>query len=409
MLLSREWDAIQSDDFVKRPVLRSFHARAVVAEDINDECIVGETHLLNRLYDPPDSVVGVFLVTGIDLHLTRIHFLFFLRHAVPRGERMITRREFGISRNHAALLLPCERLLAQLVPTLIKLALVFIAPFLRHLVWRMSRTRRKIKKERFVRCLRFLITNPANRMIGHRVIEIKVFILRHADDFVVLDKERIELTSFSAEKSPEIIKAQRVRPAIERACRPLLRVGCEMPLADRSSVVAIELKNLRDGSGARRPVRAVARPTTDQFGDRAESNSVMVPARKQGRARRRTKRRYMESIVPKSLRREFVERGRGDGAAERGWITKAGIVNQHEKNVRRIRRSFHRVSKGCLRFFQRPFRGAFEWLGGTWQHRPIPFCIRSEKSRYLRCGYKRSDEQPYDWPWHNGFASRCVS
>ena len=56
----------------------------------------------------------------------------------------------------------------------------------------------------------------------------------------------------------------------------------------------------------------------------------MVPSRKQGSARGRTKRRHMKSIVTKSLRRELVERRRGDGAAERGWITKAGIVNQYE-------------------------------------------------------------------------------
>ena len=121
-----------------------------------------------------------------------------------------------------------------------------------------------------------------------------------------------------------------------------------MPLADRSSVITVGLKNLRDGSRARRPVRAVAWPTADQLGDRAESHRVMVPPRQQGRARGRTKRRHVKSIVTKSLRRKFVERRRSDGPAERGRITEASIVNQHEENVRRIRWSFHWLSKRPL-------------------------------------------------------------
>ena len=127
----------------------------------------------------------------------------------------------------------------------------------------MSCTRREIQKERFIRRLRFLIANPRNRVVDHGFVEIEVLLLRHADDLVILGKKRIELTGFAAEKSPEIIETERVRPSIKRARRPLLRIRCKMPLADRRSVVTVGLKDLRDGRRARRPVRAVARPTTD--------------------------------------------------------------------------------------------------------------------------------------------------
>src|SRR5213595_2643180 len=103
-----------------------------------------------------------------------------------------------------------------------------------------------------------------------------------------------------------------------------------MPLADCSSVVAIGLKNLRDGSRAGRPVRAVTRPTTNQFGDRTEPYRMMVPPCQQRRARGRTKRRDVKSIVSQSLRREFVEGRRSNGPAECGRIAEASIVNQHE-------------------------------------------------------------------------------
>src|SRR5436190_10195546 len=197
LLVARKRNAVQGRHFIKRPSLRAFHARAVVPKDIKNERIIGETHILNRLHNASHGMVGVFLVTGIDFHLTRIHFFYFRRYAVPGWEHRITRSKLGSRRNNAELLLPCERLLAQLVPTLIEFALVFIAPFLRHLVWRMSRTRREIEKERLVRGLRFLITNPGDRMFSDRVIEIKVLLLRHAADFVVFNNDWIELTGFS--------------------------------------------------------------------------------------------------------------------------------------------------------------------------------------------------------------------
>jgi len=97
----------------------SFHARAVVAEDVNDGRIFAEAHLFNRLQDPPDSVVGVLLVTGIDFHLTRIQFLFCRRHPVPRGEGRSSRCQFVVGRNDAKLAILCDGLLALLVLTLI--------------------------------------------------------------------------------------------------------------------------------------------------------------------------------------------------------------------------------------------------------------------------------------------------
>src|SRR5262249_52448365 len=100
----------------------------------------------------------------------------------------------------------------------------------------------------------------------------------HADDCVVLSQHRIELAGFATEKSPEIIEAERVRPAIERPGWSLLVVGCEVPLADRSGVVAVELKNLRDGCGARGPIRAVAWPTTGYLSNRSKSHGVMIPS-----------------------------------------------------------------------------------------------------------------------------------
>src|SRR5262245_31250636 len=210
-------------------------------------------------------MVCVFLIAGIHLHLVRIQGLYFRRDTVPGWESRITRGEFGVCRNHAELLLSRECFFAQLVPALIELALVLIAPFLWYLVWRMSCPGREVEKERFVWRLRFLITNPVNRVFHHRVIQIKVLVLRHADDAVIFCKDRVELAAFSSEKSPEIIKAKALRQSVERASGPLLRVGCKVQLANCCRVVAIALKDLCDGSGTRRPVGAIAWPPADQL------------------------------------------------------------------------------------------------------------------------------------------------
>src|SRR5262249_10367784 len=150
------------------------------------------------------------------------------------------------------------------------------------------------------------------------------------------------------------------------------------------SVVTVRLENLRDGSRARWPVRAVTGPTTDQFGDRTESHRVMVPPRQQGSTRRRTKCRHVKSIVTKPFRRKFVERRRSDRPAEGRRIAEAGIVNQHEQNVRRIRWSFHGFCKRPFRSLECPIAYAVKRPRWTRQHRSIPLRIRSEAPRYLR-------------------------
>src|SRR6266513_1552002 len=111
LLIARKRDAVEGSHFIERPVLRSFHARAVVTEDVNNEGVVGEAHVLDRLHDAADSVVGVFLETRVNFHLTRIHLLNVRWYAVPSWEHRITGRKLGVGGNHSELLLSCKRVL----------------------------------------------------------------------------------------------------------------------------------------------------------------------------------------------------------------------------------------------------------------------------------------------------------
>src|SRR4029450_3905839 len=98
--------------------------------------VIGEAHLLNRLHDAPNGMIGVLLISGINFHLMRIQFFYVRRYTVPCRKSRITGSELGVGRDHAELLLSRERLLSQFVPALVKLAFVFVAPFLRYLVRR---------------------------------------------------------------------------------------------------------------------------------------------------------------------------------------------------------------------------------------------------------------------------------
>src|SRR5262249_27599150 len=124
LLLGRQEDAILHGQLVERAGLRALHAGAVVAPDVEAERVVAGTHVVDGLDDPADLVVAVLLVAGIDLHLAGVELLLVGRQPVPGGEGRVAGREFGAGRDHAEFLLPGERLLAELVPALVELALV---------------------------------------------------------------------------------------------------------------------------------------------------------------------------------------------------------------------------------------------------------------------------------------------
>ena len=76
----------------------------------------------------PTWCVGVLEEPGVHLHLALEHRLELVGHVVPRGDQVVARRELGVGRDHAELLLPGEGLLALLVPAVGELALVLLDP-----------------------------------------------------------------------------------------------------------------------------------------------------------------------------------------------------------------------------------------------------------------------------------------
>ena len=70
------------------------------------------------------------------------------------------RGELAVRRDDAQLFLPRESLLAQLVPALVEFALVFVRPFLRHVMRGVRGARREVGEERLVGHQRLLLADP---------------------------------------------------------------------------------------------------------------------------------------------------------------------------------------------------------------------------------------------------------
>ncbi len=197
-----------------------------------------------RLDQPADLVVGVLAEAGEDFHLAGEEFLLVGGELVPVLDRLGLGGELGAGRNDAELDLAGQRLLAQLVPALVELALVLGDPFLRHVMRRVRGAGREVDEERLVRRQRFLRLDPLDGLVGHVGHEVVVRVLRQFDPAHSVVDQRRPLVRFAADEAVELVEARAGRPAVGRAG------GADFPgrrlvvLAERGGAVAVEPQHL---------------------------------------------------------------------------------------------------------------------------------------------------------------------
>ena len=126
-------------DFVHRAVETAFGRCTVVAENVDDECVVGIGKRRHRVQHAPHLVVDLGAEAGEDFHHPRVKALLVDVQRIPRRQTLRGCREFGIGRNHTELLLPLQGHLAIAIPPHVELALELVDPFLRRHVRRMRR------------------------------------------------------------------------------------------------------------------------------------------------------------------------------------------------------------------------------------------------------------------------------
>src|SRR5260221_1200327 len=147
-------------------------------------------------------MVGVIEERRIDFHLPGKNRPQLHRHLVPGWNFLGSFGELSIAWDNPQLLLTGKNFLTQLVPALIELALVLVAPLFRYVVRGVAGARSEVHAERLVRHQRRLLAPPLDRLVGHVLGEV-IALLR---GLLRLDRRRtlidrgIKLVGFTAEE-----------------------------------------------------------------------------------------------------------------------------------------------------------------------------------------------------------------
>ena len=342
---------VEVGHLVEAPVDVALGGRAVVADDVVDQRVFEDVQLLQEVKDAAHMVVGVLQEPGIDLHLAAQHRLERLRHVVPGRNILGACGKLAILRDHAQLLLAGQRLLAQLVPSLVELALVLVGPFLRDMVRGVGRARREIDEERLVGGKRLLLANPPDGLVGHVIHQVVPLLggLVRLDRRGPLVEGRVPLVRLAAEEPVEVLEAATARgPGVEWPDGAGLPDRHLVALAELGRVVAVELEGLRQGRHGVGPYRAVARRPGGDLRDAGHACGVVVAAGQQRLPRRRADGRSMETGVLQAFRRQILRVRRRARAAEGARSAKPAVVNQDNQDVGRALRRAQIRDRRCL-------------------------------------------------------------
>src|SRR5215471_11128820 len=213
-------------------------------------------------------VIGVGEKPGKYFKHAGINFLFRGGQWLPLGHIGIVARELSLSRNDPKLLLSRESPLPQLVPTVVKFALVLVGPFLRHVMRRVSRAWAKIHEEGFIGGDLLGIGDEADGLVHQvfgQVVTLFGALLRF-HRMIVRNQFGIILVRLAAEKTVEALEASTERPAIIWTCSRELISRREVPLADGIRVVAVLQQDLREETVFKRNVAVATGIAGGAFG-----------------------------------------------------------------------------------------------------------------------------------------------
>ncbi len=152
--------------FIEQPVHRPFGTRAVVTDDVEDECVVQLPQVFDRIDHATHLGVGVLTKSGEDFHLACKQFLLVGAELVPILDPFRLQRELRSGGDDSQFDLSSQRLFSQLVSALIELPFVLGDPLLRHMMWRVSGSRCKVREERLLGSECFGEPDPLDRLIG---------------------------------------------------------------------------------------------------------------------------------------------------------------------------------------------------------------------------------------------------
>ena len=371
---------------------RAFATAAVVTDDKDHQRVVGLAHVFDGRHHASEVVVHLGQLPRGDFHHPRHHFLLPITHRIPARHILWPRRQLRIRGDNAHLFLTGKSLLAQLVPPLIKFALVFGDPLGLRMLGGMNSARCHVAKKGFLRGHRLLHLDPTDRLIGQIKVQVVIGLADVGLDWRRAIKEcGPPVVRDTADEAIELLEAQARGPAIERARLGGLPVRHVMILPKPSGVVAVELQHLTDRGHVLVDQAVVTIVARGHLHHDAGVSRVVVASSDECRARRAAHRSGVEAIVAQSIVSQFLNVGRSHGPPKGARGTEPHVVQHDQQHVRGPRRRGDGTRERRLGFFRSQTHHALERFRCNRQHRPI------DRSGLRRCllsaGLRRCKQQ----------------
>ncbi len=328
-------DAVEQQVLVDRAVRAALAAGAVVRHQDHDR-VLALPGLLEVVEQPADVVVGVRQEPRVDLGHPGEQPLLVVGQRVPRLGRVqrrerlavgaraglgradrVDRRQLGVGRDDAHLLLPGQRLLAHRLVAHVEAALELVDPLLRGVVRRVGRAGRVVQEERLVRRDRLGVLDELERLVGEVVGEVVALLrrLRRVDRVVVVDEVRVPLVGLGAQEPVPALEPAAARPVAPRRGEVHLDGRAQVPLADHVGVPAELAEDLGQHAVLRRDRAARVREPDRGLGDAGHRVAGVVAPGQQARAGRRAERRGVPLRVAHAVGRDAVDVRRLDRPA----------------------------------------------------------------------------------------------
>ena len=337
LLLNGRDDAVVRHQLADRAFL-ALRRGAVVAPEVEDQCVVAVPERFDLVDDAPRLNIGVFAVGGTHLHQPALEWPLALRDALPGRHLFVPRSQLCLGGDPALLLGPLEHLLSVGVPAVVELALVLVDVLLGRVVGPVDRAAGPVHEEGPVRGHGLVLVQPVDGIVGQILVQVVALFggLGRRHERRVANQVRLELRRLPGEESVEGLEAQIRRPVLERTGRSGLDGWCVVPLAPRSRGVAVILEHFCHECAALGNPPAEGIPVVRELGDDPGADPVMVASGEERRPSRRAQGGRMKPVVADPLAEDALE-GRGvDLAAKRRRLARTRVVHQDNENVRSI-------------------------------------------------------------------------
>ena len=345
--------AVEELVLVDRSVRAALSRRAVVGRE-DDNGVLELPAALQVVDDPADLRIGVLGESGVHLHQAREQLLLVGVECAPGtyhvggirhvGRKRVERRERGALRQDALLNHPRQHPLAIRLIAGVELALVLVDVRLRAMMRRVVGAGAEPQVPRPRRVRGVMVAEHAQRFIRQILGEVIALFraVRLVDELVVVDEIRIPLVGLAAEKAVEAIEALLQGPLLPRRTRGDVLLRHVVILAEPERTPPVVLEDLRHRRALERNASVRAGESVRTLGNRRHAVQVMVASGQERGASRRAQRRRVPLRIAQAAIGQFLERRHVDAAAERRPRGQAGVVVQHEQDVRRALRRLRR-------------------------------------------------------------------